>query len=126
MKETSLTPAAIAALAHGDLDNFLVAATPGGIERQEAQGQQEFVKNERLPRNLNGAREALEARGVVFGNTGDDLFVDVKLPAGWQKRATSHSMWSELFDDQGKKVASIFYKAAFYDRDAFLYLEKQP
>ena len=42
----------------------------------------------------------------------------VKLPAGWKKQATDHSMWSKLLDESGAVVASIFYKAAFYDRIA--------
>jgi hypothetical protein len=42
------------------------------------------------------------------------------LPDGWQKRATDHDMWSELVDADGVVVASMFYKAAFYDRRAFL------
>jgi hypothetical protein len=44
----------------------------------------------------------------------------VKLPEGWHIKATDHSMWSNLVDDKGRNRASIFYKAAFYDREAFL------
>ena len=29
-------------------------------------------------------------------------------------------MWNELIDNKGRKRASFFYKAAFYDRDAFI------
>jgi hypothetical protein len=43
-----------------------------------------------------------------------------KLPAGWKKVATEHSMWSDLLDDQGRKRAAIFFKAAFYDYSAFI------
>ena len=58
--------------------------------------------------------------GIVFGKEVDDLFVEVTLPAGWKKEATDHSMWSKLVDDKGRERASIFYKAAFYDRDAHI------
>lgn len=58
--------------------------------------------------------------GIVFGDPVDDLFVSVQLPDGWHKEPADHSMWSDLLDDRGRKRASIFYKAAFYDRDAFI------
>jgi hypothetical protein len=72
-----------------------------------------------LPTNFQG-REALEAAGVKFGAAvkGDPMFTYVELPAGWKKRSTGHAMWSDLVDDKGRKRASIFYKAAFYDRSA--------
>jgi hypothetical protein len=116
----NLTPAAISALAHGDLDNFATAATPGGIEAQEAAGQAVFVANSTLPKEC--PRADLEKLGVKFGEDHDDLFVKVTLPAGWTKKATDHSMHSDLLDDKGRKRASIFYKAAFYDRRADMYL----
>jgi hypothetical protein len=48
----------------------------------------------------------------------------VSLPPGWKVVPTDHSMWSDLVDAKGEKRASIFYKAAFYDRDAFIRIEK--
>ena len=48
------------------------------------------------------------------------MFWSVKLPEGWEIRATDHTMWNELIDNKGRKRASFFYKAAFYDRDAFI------
>lgn len=125
----SLSPAAIAALAKGDLDNFMVAARPGGIEAQEAAGQQSFVASETLPVDMNHwnpkvphPKEILEAAGVRFLGAvdGDPIFQRVVLPAGWKKVATDHSMWSNLLDEKGRKRAAIFYKAAFYDRSASL------
>lgn len=119
-----MKPAALRALLNGDLENFEVASTPGGIEKQEAQGQKDFVASESLPRLC--PRQDLEKLGFVFGENidGDSgLFVQVKMPKGWKKRATEHSMWSELIDDKGEARASIFYKAAFYDRSAFLRLK---
>jgi|ERR1041384_5656929 hypothetical protein len=113
-----LTPAALAALALGDIHNFDTAATPGGIEAQEAAGQAIFVANSTLPKEC--PRAELEKMGVKFGPDQDDLFVKVILPAGWSKRATDHSMWSDLLDDKGRKRGAIFYKAAFYDRSAHM------
>lgn len=46
MKENNrfnITPAALGAFLAGDLDNFVTAATPGGIEAQEKAGQTSFV-----------------------------------------------------------------------------------
>ena len=43
-----ISPAAIRALAEGDIENFFVAATPGGIEAQEARGQRAFVAEFRV------------------------------------------------------------------------------
>ena len=116
---TKINPAALGALLRGDLDNFRVASAPGGIERQEAEGQRSFVTSETLPKECNYCkREQLEAMGIVFGDDVDDLFVSCKLPNGWKKVPTDHSMWSDLLDDKGRKRATIFYKAAFYDRSA--------
>lgn len=102
------------------LIKFMLASEKGGIEAQEAQGQRQLVASEQLP--AKGDWEALAKLGVKRGEhvDGDDMFVHAELPVGWQKRATDHSMWSELVDADGKVRASIFYKAAFYDRDAFI------
>ena len=70
-------------------------------------------------------KDILEAAGVKFLGPveGDPIFQRVTLPAGWSKKATDHSMWSNLVDDKGRVRARIFYKAAFYDRSATLSLE---
>jgi hypothetical protein len=121
-----LNPAAIVAFCKGDFDNFLVAATPGGIEAQEAQGQQSFVASTTLPIRINtGERKDLEIFGVKFGDPVDDLFCEAQLPEGWHKEATEHSMWSRLLDNQGRERATIFYKAAFYDRNAHISLVRR-
>jgi hypothetical protein len=117
-KERSVNIAALAAAAKGDMDNFRVASTPGGIEAQEKAGQAMLVANSTLP----GPRQKLEQLGVVVGKEADDLFYNVTLPAGWKKVATEHSMWSDLVDEKGRKRAGIFYKAAFYDRKASISL----
>lgn len=114
-------PAALAAFANGNIDDALTASIPGGIEASEALGQQELVKSQQLPKDcLLEHREQLEKLGFVFGEEIDDVFVAVKLPAGWTKKPTDHSMWSDLLDDQGRKRAGIFYKAAFYDRNGHM------
>lgn len=116
--------AALQAALNGDLENAMVASTPGGIEAQEKAGQTMFVSNATLPKEMLGGctREMLEAIGIKFGADVDDLFVTAQLPDGWKKRATDHSMWSDLFDEKGRKRAAIFYKAAFYDRKAHISL----
>ncbi len=111
-------PAALAALADGDIENAMVAATPGGIEAQEAAGQQALVASENMPKEMRPDRAAYEKLGFVFGDDVDDIFVSATLPKGWKKQATEHSMHSDILDEKGRKRAGIFYKAAFYDRSA--------
>lgn len=123
MKEKKgINPAALGALLKGDIDNFVVASTPGGIEAQEAQGQRDFVSNETLPLeclHYNGdADELLKSLGFELGDAVDDLFRSVKLPDGWSKKPTEHSMWSRVVDASGRERLAVFYKAAFYDRRA--------
>lgn len=112
--------------------SFLAAAmamgTSGAIEHQEAQGQGELVRSQAIPyRGSNGeSRPVLESWGFKFGeHDGKDLFIQVQLPEGWKKVASDHSMWSHLVDDKGRERGSIFYKAAFYDRDAFMNLSRR-
>lgn len=69
---------------------------------------------------INYTRKQYEKRGIEIIDEYDDLFWNVKLPEGWEVRATDHAMWNELIDNKGRKRASFFYKAAFYDRDAFI------
>lgn len=101
---------------------FLEAMVIGSAERviknQEARGQSALVRSSVLPKQ--GPWDVLEAMGIVRGEEQDDLFVQVTLPEGWHKRATNHSMWSDLIDEHGRNRASIFYKAAFYDRAAHI------
>ena len=93
------------------------------IRKQEADGQRSFTTSDTLPTRMGeDDRKVLEQAGVVFGNQvrGDEMFTYVTLPAGWKKVPTSHSMWSDLVDDKGRRRAAMFYKAAFYDRSARL------
>lgn len=112
----SLEEAALLALATGDLTSV--------IENQERRGQQQLVHSDRLPTRLNGPREDYEAVGFRFGDPdpSDPMFMPATLPDGWKREGSSHAMWSYLVDEHGRRRASIFYKAAFYDRDAFMSL----
>jgi len=104
------------------LMDALLSGSPGeAIYAQERAGQSSFVNSDTLPQKMSDdTRQALETAGVVFGDPvpGDDLFVYVELPEGWTRRGTSHDIHSDLLDEKGRKRASIFYKAAFYDRRA--------
>lgn len=118
-----MNPAALGALMRGDVKNAIVAATPGGIERQVAEGQQAFVMSSTLPLEYNFCtREDIEKLGIVFGKVVDDLFVEVTLPEGWSLHPMLHTMWSELHDQKQRVRATIFYDAAFYDRKAYISL----
>ncbi len=101
----------------------LALLIPGGIEAQEARGQRDLVASEALPIKLQGAtRKQLTEIGFVFGDDIDELFVSCQLPPGWKKEATEHSMHSNLLDASGSKRGNIFYKAAFYDRKADMWM----
>lgn len=115
-QENTMKGIPLAAYAVKNSTDLLAAITPGGIEAQEAAGQVAFVRNTTLPKDCD--RKALVECGVIFCTDADDLFVNVVLPNGWKKQATSHSMHSDLLDEKGRVRAMIFYKAAFYDRRA--------
>lgn len=108
---------------------MLATGQPFDVEAQERQGQQELLRSEQLPRKINGlvqeagdARRQMEALGFVFGEPTDDLFCKATLPEGWSREGSEHAMWSHIVDERGAKRVAIFYKAAFYDRDAFMSL----
>ena len=93
------------------------------IYAQEKRGQASLVNSDTLPAKISAKTKAkLEERGVKFlGPVSDDpLFQYVRLPEGWRKVPTDHDMWSELRDERCKVRGSIFYKAAAYDRRAFI------
>lgn len=101
----------------------IFGGTGAAIEMQEAAGQFELVTSAVLPtKGLESLRSMLEANGGAIGEPvkGDEIFTEVKLPTGWGKRSTDHSMWSKLVDEKGRERAGIFYKAAFYDRSAHI------
>lgn len=108
------------------LEAMISGSHEGQIERAEAQGQKDLVNSADLPKKIDGVTrvQITENLGIVFGDDVNDLFVSVTLPDGWEKRATDHSMWSELVDDKGRVRAMMFYKAAFYDREAFMSFDR--
>lgn len=96
------------------------------IYAQEARGQVQLVNSTQLPVDVGRDGDAaFEALGFVFGpvSASDPLFREASLPEGWMKRPTEHSMWSEIVDPLGRARGAVFYKAAFYDRRAFMRLE---
>lgn len=100
---------------------FDTESSTDAILAQESDGQRSLVSSDTLP-SKGDARPVLEAAGVKYIGpvAGDPLFQYVELPPGWQKVPSDHAMWSYLTDDKGRTRASIFYKAASYDRDAFV------
>ena len=93
----------------------------------EAAGQRQLVHRDVLPTEIQGDRDetikqSLIDLGFKFGDVvnGDPLFTQVELPAGWKKVGLDHDMWSYVHDDKGRERISVFYKAAFYDRRAFM------
>jgi hypothetical protein len=120
----AISPAALAAAAAGDLDNFIVAATPGGIEAQERSEQiRSTATFDRLPKD--GPWESIKALGFKVLGELDDLFYRIEAPAGWTIRASDHAMWSYVHDDKGRCRMGVFYKGAFYDRNANVNLERR-
>lgn len=102
---------------------FIAESMMGGvsnaIERQEARGQSDICRAKRVPLRVS-SKDAWESLGLVFGEPVDDLFQEVTLPEGWDIQPTDHSMHNKLVDGQGRTRGGFFYKAAFYDRDAFM------
>ena len=104
--------------------DWVMGGNPNAILAQEAEGQKQLCASQQLPKDGLRPEKAAQHGIVIVGpSAGDDLFVDVQLPEGWQIKPTDHSMWSELQDADGKRIAMIFYKAAFYDRTAFIRFE---
>lgn len=96
----------------------------GAIEAQEARGQRELIDSSQLPVDMSTEdRNILIKAGVEFGEVcpDDSLFCTAVLPKGWSKSPTDHSMWTNMLDEKGEIVAQIFYKAAYYDRRAFMH-----
>ena len=111
---------------------WLLGLNPRAIELQEEKGRDELLNSEELPRKMFtcsagyiDAKKKYEKIGIkVKPKTNDELFYKVILPKGWKIIATDHHMWSELRDENYKKIAIIFYKAAFYDRRAYIRFEE--
>lgn len=102
---------------------WLFGRNPGAIEAQEEDGQRELANAQELPRRLGMGGDATtlyERIGIKVMEGIDPLFIKAQLPNGWKIVPTEHSMWSKLVDNLGRERASIFYKAAFYDRSVYI------
>jgi hypothetical protein len=105
----------------------MVTGSPGSfIVAQEKAGQQQLVNSDRLPSEFKGDRAEWEAAGFAFGDPdpGDPLFMPATLPEGWKREPADHDMWSYVVDQHGRRRVEVFYKAAFYDRKAFMRLSR--
>lgn len=102
---------------------------PGAVEATERAGQTAFVADiNALPIKVESDEtdETYTALGFFFGEPIDKLFREARLPDGWKKSATDHDMWSHIVDATGVVRVEVFYKAAFYDRRAFMRLAEPP
>ena len=96
------------------------------IEHMEAEGQQEAVRNTMMAKDMSPSKEEWEKLGFAFTDLPDDKVLCIAtLPEGWELKATSHSMWNDIIDRNGMKRGSMFYKAAFYDRCAYMTVERR-
>lgn len=94
------------------------------ITDQERAGQGQLVHSDVLP--VDAPWDRLEALGFRPGPDveGDPLFRQATLPEGWSRQGSSHAMWSHVVDERGVKRVAIFYKGAWYDRDARAHVER--
>src|SRR6185312_15550050 len=104
---------------------------PSAIEEMEREGKAQLLNSDRLPARFNvfhqsqaEAQAEFEALGFTFGppDEGDPMFRPATFPEGWSRKGSSHAMWTYIVDELGRERVSVFYKAAFYDRDAFMSL----
>lgn len=104
------------------LGNAQIIGNDKAIDNLEKTGQRDFNRLSILPVRSETAWETLTRWGVQnVGPNEDKLFYDVILPEGWKKEASEDSAYySYLLDDRGLRRAQIFYKASFWDRDAFI------
>lgn len=110
------------------LMDAMVQGSGRSIEAAEARGQEELVQSESIPSMSMEMEEKLKELGFELGeiDASDPWFRHCKLPRGWKREGSGHSMWSYIVDERGFRRISIFYKAAFYDRDAFMSLDDKP
>lgn len=97
------------------------------IKDMEAQGQWELLHSETLPVDMDrNTQEEFEALGFTFGDVveNDPIFRYATLPKGWKREPGGNSYWSVIVDEAGEERVGIFYKAAFYDRHAHMYIRK--
>ena len=106
---------------------WLFGGDPKAIEQQEAEGQKEITSptKERnclqLPLKINGDDKDGYIKLVIkYRKPVDDIFGLYEVPKGFKTQPTDHPMWNKLLNQNGEVVADFFYKAAFYDREAFI------
>jgi len=102
------------------------------IPAQEHRGQADFVNAATLPMEVQkhsisgmSSVDIYERLGITVLQPADDLFYSVVLPEGWKKVASDHAMHSYVVDQTGRERIHVFYKAAFYDRNAHASIEKR-
>lgn len=94
------------------------------IEHMVSEGQQEAIRRVHVAKKVRPSKEAWEQLGFTFTDIeGDDILCNATLPKGWSIQATEHSMWNNIIDENGMIRGRMYYKAAFYDRHAHMYLE---
>jgi hypothetical protein len=107
-------------------ESMLLGALVGGMDAMadavEGGGQESLVASDQIPVKRQGVTDAeLVALGFVLGEVGPDrLFQDATLPPGWRKVATEHNLWTRIVDGDGLERFSVFFKAAPWDREAFM------
>lgn len=121
-----MTPAETLARLTERLHHADIAASPERIVQEERNGQSFLLSQDVLPRRINGGTQAQLARfGLTFGADVDDLFVACVLPQGWTKRAGAWDTHNDLFDAQDRHRAFLYFKAVFYDRQAYMSLHQR-
>lgn len=109
------------------LAGSIVASPSRYITDMENAGQQQLLASDLLP--VDAGRigeqdgwEVLQQWGITRGEPtpGDELFVAATLPNGWTRQPAEDDRFSYIVDATGARRAEIFYKAAFYDRRAYL------
>lgn len=104
-----------------DMLMMLAIGPEAAVPLIERRGQTELTQSTKLPNKGSNDPESLESP-IKWGPrpTGDALFRDATLPEGWTKKGSDHPMWSYVRDEKGRTRAEVFYKADFWDRDAFI------
>lgn len=102
--------------------NFMAASSPGGIEAQERMGQKDVCRKTMIPKEMIPNRRAYEDMGIHIRNDANDIFFSADYPKDWTIKPTNNPYYSLIIDNTGKERAQIFYKAAFYDKSAYIRL----
>lgn len=112
--------------------------TSAAINKIEKQGRDNILNKVQLPiyaskikeerfwekeKSKELVKKKYQEIGIEIINEENDLFYNVKLPENLKLRSTESKYWTELVADYGEKLADIFYKAVFYDRDAFIFID---